>query len=317
MASQLTKRKMGQRKAQGEPDEEPQVMSGQTEEERRRLRLEQRQLLHRIEERATELTSLASKAFEEERSRNNKLFKKVRYTRELGNDGENMAAISELATKRSAQLARSVSRYSAHRVADCLQRDYGSHSDGIWLSLGRDVSALFRTVPRLDFMCGALQKPDKVKKPIQRKHRVAADMDDVEETQYETVDYSERQDAAAKKHEEATNQRLQHLLGELDKLGARQSPIDIMRLCVNPHSFHQTVENFFDLSFLVKDSKAGINLHTDSGLPTAALTQTPDQITEKHQTIVVLSPGDVADIADAWNITEPTLTRSYSERATS
>lgn len=283
-------------------DEEPEVMSGQTEEERRFLRREQRQLLDRLGDRSAELASMESSAFEEERNRNNALFKKVKYTRELGNDGENLAYMSELATKRSAQLARSVSQYSSNRITTILQNEYGSSADGLWLGLGRDVGALFATIPRLDFMCGGLEKPEKTRKAGHRKKK-GNDEDDMEETQYETIG------KAVKQHEEATNKRLQSLLAQLEAKGAGDKPVDVMNLCVNPRSFHETVENFFDLSFLVKDSKAGLALDPETQLPTAALTEVPDQVHEKRQTIVVLSPQNIKDIAEVWDIERAVLNR--------
>lgn len=43
------------------------------------------------------MAQLDSAAFAECRENNNHLFKKVRFTREMGNDGDNMVAISEAA----------------------------------------------------------------------------------------------------------------------------------------------------------------------------------------------------------------------------
>lgn len=310
MASQTTTTKRKNSSLRLQEDAEPlKVMAGQSEQERRELRQAQRKLLDRVQgERAEEIASMDSTAFEEERLNNNKLFKKVRYNRELGNDGVNLASISELATKRSAQLAHSATQYSSAAIGQCLQRDYGDRRDGLWLALGRDVSALFRAPPRLEFLLGALQKPEKVRKVPQRRQRAVAD-DDNEETRYETVDYSQQ---SASRHddrkvEEATNRRLQHLLGVL---GDRGDTVDVVDLCVHPTSFHQTVENFFDLSFLVKDSKAGIQLDPNTNLPVANLTEVPEKSADKHQTIVVIGPDDVRDLAEAWKIQEPTLARN-------
>ncbi|KAJ8607191.1 hypothetical protein CTAYLR_007355 [Chrysophaeum taylorii] len=286
-------------------------MTGQSEEERRALRAEQRALLDRITDRSAELSNLESDILNEERNNNNSLFKKVRFTRELGNDGENLVAISGVAVKRSAQLSQSVSQYSSSKICERLRLEYGGHEDGLWLGLGREVSSLFRTVPRLDFLCGPLQKPEKVKKVAQRRSKRNDDDEDIQETQYETVDQSTK----TKRQEEATNHRLQHLLHTLKAKGAKDSPVDVFDLCVNPESFHETVENFFDLSFLVKDSKAGLAVDGDTGLPTARLTDQPEEALEKKQTVVVLGPQDIASIAQAWEISRPTLARTHPKRS--
>ena len=62
------------------------VMDGQTEEERRILRQEQRNLQDRIGERRAAMCALDSDEFKNQRAANNGLFKKVRYNREMVND---------------------------------------------------------------------------------------------------------------------------------------------------------------------------------------------------------------------------------------
>ena len=71
--------------------------SGQTDEERRALRREQRQLQHKIltSETGAQLEDPNADAFEEIRGENNKLFEKVRYTREAVMDGDNLQYISD------------------------------------------------------------------------------------------------------------------------------------------------------------------------------------------------------------------------------
>lgn len=277
------------------------VMQGQTEEERRELRREQRLLLDKIGDKSAEMTSLESEAFSNVRSDNNSLFKKVKYTRELNHDGDNMMAISDLAMKRSAQLAHSVRQYSG--VSQALGKKYG----GDWAALGKDVAALFATVPELEFLAGPLQKPEKPKKVVQRKKKVVEDLEG-EETKFETMEGGV--DAA---HEEATNLRLQNLVRVLEAQGARDESKDLMTALVNPNCFHQTVENFFDLSFLVKDARAG--LAVEDGVPTLKLTEPPEEVTDKFQGVIVLSQNDIKEAAKLWNIDRALLQRPMPDSA--
>ena len=46
--------------------------------------------------------------------------------------------------------------------------------------------------------------------------------------------------------------------------------LELMSLVVNPDSFCETVENMFDLSFLVKDNKATVGIDDATGLPSCA-----------------------------------------------
>ncbi|KAK7242103.1 hypothetical protein SO694_00157059 [Aureococcus anophagefferens] len=144
-ASQTTKRKV--------KDKTP-VMEGQTEEERRILRQEQRTLYDRIGDRNVDLQDLDHDAFDEERNNNNNLFKKVRFNREMVNDGDILVQLSEAAA-RAAPYPR------------------------------RALRAGLFAPPRGVVPLRALQKPEKEKKAAQRRKKVVDDGE--EETQYETT----------------------------------------------------------------------------------------------------------------------------------
>ena len=93
----------------------------------------------------------------------------------------------------------------------------------------------------------------------------------------------------------------------------RVKGLDLMSLVVNPNSFCETVENLFDLSFLVKDSKATIQIDEDTGLPTCRLTEPPEEAVPKTQNVVVLSMQDCKDIGDLWGISRPELERDDAD----
>jgi hypothetical protein len=176
-ASQTTKRKV--------KDKTP-VMEGQTEEERRILRQEQRTLYDRIGDRNVDLQDLDHDAFDEERNNNNNLFKKVRFNREMVNDGDILVQLSEAAMKRAGKLAKNVSQYSAADIGKALSQDFTkAGGDMDWVALGAQCAGLFRAVPEASFLCGPLQKPEKEKKAAQRRKKVVDDGE--EETQYETT----------------------------------------------------------------------------------------------------------------------------------
>lgn len=85
--------------------------------------------------------------------------------------------------------------------------------------------------------------------------------------------------------------------------------LDLMSLVVNPDSFCETVENLFDLSFLVKDGKAALAVDAKTGLPTCRPAEPPEEAVPKTQNVVVLSMQDCRDIGDLWKITNPPLAR--------
>jgi hypothetical protein len=67
--------------------------SGLTEEDRRQIRKEQRDLLKELEDKD-------ALDVEEARNRNNRLYQKVRYTREAVLDGENLISIAQKASQK-------------------------------------------------------------------------------------------------------------------------------------------------------------------------------------------------------------------------
>ena len=44
--------------------------------------------------------------------------------------------------------------------------------------------------------------------------------------------------------------------------------VNMFRLVINPHSFGQSVENLFYLSFLIRDGKCAFSVDEESGEPT-------------------------------------------------
>ena len=203
-----------QRKRKKKPDDV--VMQGMTEEERRLLRQEQRSLHERMVTRKQEMVSLESDTFVQMKDDNNELFKKVRYTREAHYDSTNLKELTQNMVKRAEQLTTSSSTYSADKLISALHAKGWNdelHSFN-WRGLGLKVAALSRSPPEMNFMCGAIDKPEKVKKAREKKAK--PDDDDEIETGYKEVTGQEEVE------DEATTRRAE----EMNKVGfvARRAP---------------------------------------------------------------------------------------------
>ena len=79
-------------------------------------------------------------------------------------------------------------------------------------------------------------------------------------------------------------------------------------------SFCETAENFFDLSFLVKDARATVGVDDSTGLPVCRLAEAPDGAVPKTQNVVVLSMADCKAIGELWGIEKPQLPREAGAR---
>ena len=95
---------------------------------------------------------------------------------------------------------------------------------------------------------------------------------------------------------------------------AETAGLDLMSLLVNPDSFCETAENFFDLSFLVKDARATVGVDDSTGLPVCRLAEAPDGAVPKTQNVVVLSMADCKAIGELWGIEKPQLPREAGAR---
>jgi len=303
------------RKKRDKSDKVP-VCEGQTEEERRVLRQEQRTLQDHISERQGDLCALDNSAFADHRDEANDLFKKVRFNREMVNDGDIMVGLAECAMKRAGALAKSVKQYGAADIVKALGSEFGKTGEMDWAELGRAGAGLFRAPPELRFLCGPLEKPQKERKKAERRKK--ADQGPAEATQFDTRQGDDQDGDAV---DEATNLRLQRLndvmaarmrRGGLEPATADETSgpgLDLMSLLVNPDSFCETAENFFDLSFLVKDAKASVHIDDETGLPTCRLAEQPEEAVPKTQNVVVLSMRDCQEIGRLWGIDKTPLER--------
>ncbi|KAI9779946.1 MAG: nuclear protein [Geoglossum umbratile] len=94
--------------------------------------------------------------------------------------------------------------------------------------------------------------------------------------------------------------------------------VNFYRFVINPHSFGQTVENMFYVSFLIRDGSAGVG-EDSNGFPTLHPTQ-PRKISEmkeqgvqKNQAVFNLSWPTWQDLVDAFQITEPVIPNRESD----
>ncbi|KAJ5099455.1 nuclear protein Qri2/Nse4 [Penicillium argentinense] len=132
--------------------------------------------------------------------------------------------------------------------------------------------------------------------------------------------------------EKEVDEKLNRLSGEptpevvqkvMDESGiADNGGIPFFSFCINPHSFGQSVENLFYVSFLVRDGNAGIS--TDSrGLPTlhSAQPYAPSEAVRrgihKHQAIFHLDFDNWREIIDVFGIKECIIPHREEKESTS
>lgn len=277
------------------------VMIGQTDPERRALRSEQRALNDRISACSTELGHLGSDMFDKISSMNNRLFKRVRYTREAVHDADNLKAISQHAVRRAESLGSSVSPYSASKLVRALHSKLLDPHTGSfdWHMLGVAAGVCFNSLPSTEFMLGPIGQttPEKAAKVGKAPDASRSEADDAP---VETI----HADLSGARREENTNRRmatLRRLIEDREREDSR-GLVDLFRLTSNPSSFTQTVENVFDFSFLIKDGRARLKIDAKTGVPVTQLTKPPEKAHIHNQLVVAFNMRDWRNICNAQQL---------------
>lgn len=318
--------------------------SGQTEDERRALRLELRNIQKRlVGSEGDDIENVETGAFERVRRENNALFEKVRYTREAVLDGENVDLMTGRASKQVEKLV-AISRYDAVRLAHKLLSKCSLNSGRTldWYVLGREAGSCFNSVPsRICFYHGpiGIDYEPKVRKKAQRRSKQS--MEDVEEETPEELhqkkksgdDADNNKLSAVDKHMEVMKKTLkkksQHVFEKrLNKFKEMEEGSDkkktyekylrqngketcAIQFLFNPKSFTQTVENIFHFSFLVKHGAASISVkksqNENDEYPFQSPVIQPKRLGDKNQSkqaIVAINMQDWRSLCENFEVEE-------------
>jgi hypothetical protein len=205
----------------------------------------------------------------------NEIFEGIEYVREMTLDATALKAFSKALRAQAFQLNDLSKQYNFETFVERLHNKFIPETNEFidWVMLGHEVEKIFNC-PLVPFttMNGPFLKEEKVRKQIVR--RKADDEMDKHRAPEKGKEIIQNDDDQA----EATNARVQHLLQEVRNRSKPKSssragsssqldygeaePFDLLELLVDPVDPIQTVENFFDFSFLIK-VKSIQSLRTD------------------------------------------------------
>ncbi|KAF5393249.1 hypothetical protein D9757_000688 [Collybiopsis confluens] len=299
-----------------DPDQNP--------EEKRALRREYRAIHKNMEDFRQNLKDCTVDVLTNAVKRGDKAFSKVKNTSEAILDSSVLLQL----TASHAQMARSLKsgsgafdlddyvaklvtfmgghRLDHHDLEDAEADDALLDAPLEWDQIGRRALAKSKRVPIVGFMLGPLSIEQKKRAPAKRAkfEKNKADERKPQEIKEEDI---------ARSFNETTKN-----VATLESILTETGPINLFRFVINPHSFAQSVENMFYLSFLVRDGKVALEINEEGEPVVYGCSQPSEQDyndgLKKRQTVFELDMTTWKRAIEIFNITEPTIpTREVSK----
>eukprot|EP01084_Bolivina_argentea_P188397 324337_1 len=179
-----------------------------------------------------------------------------------------------------------------------------------WSAVGEQFAQWYLTIPSITFMNGALQQSidiqEKRKKPIRKKQIFISTKPVVQPKKVikQNIFYKTE-----------TKSRVQHLR----KVLKRKCVINPFQFLINPVSYSQTIENLFDLSFIMKEGDAQINIDNNTKQPVLSFISKAENTRRLNnngndrkngQCIVKFNPSDFYNLINVYDIKEPQIERA-------
>lgn len=281
--------------ADAEEDEEE---AQQIEDEiniRKAIRAKQRNISNLAYHEKDKFADVRSSKLDEVRKTNNDLWAggMVAHSRELQNDALILRDLAYGIKAQSAAMDDSFRSFDMADFARLLKQKYCAGDDGdanrpfSWSALGRAVGIIPTSVPTYNTMVGPLSKEIKVRRVGERKMR-----EKITGAAEKPVDVEQEEE------DEATNERLLHLQGLLVEKTKTASGeyFDLLNTLVDPNDRVQTIENFFDFCFVIKEKQVVVHMDPQTHLPMALGVASEDVEIEdfkKHQMVLTLDMGDL------------------------
>mmetsp|Transcript_42075 Transcript_42075/g.112177 ORF Transcript_42075/g.112177 Transcript_42075/m.112177 type:complete len:411 (+) Transcript_42075:148-1380(+) len=243
-------------KAQKKKSKGPSLMSGQSEKDRAKLRVNQRKIGAEINDKRELIGDHTEGAMQEMRGKNNKAFEETRYTREAVLDAQNTAALVAATSRQVQALAMKQQKVTVDGMVkgltDKKKRKFGWFEEEEhrmdWAELGKYAGRLVHAVPIAEFLCGSIERQE-VKRA--RKERAVREKDDSEVVRPDDM-VDKDEDVVESTEKRITNFTKVFFTKGCAKPGVtefeeaqdqEQKPIDMFPFLIQPDSFTQTVEN--------------------------------------------------------------------------
>ena len=275
---------------------------------RRQLRAQQRKLNDEINDNLDKIQVAGNTLFSNLRDRNNEIFEQVNNPRELYLDAGILTGLARSARIQTSSMDDVSRRYDFDTFAERLQEHFMSDEGYIdWNRLGKDCGTLFRTIPPFNVMRGLLGKESvpKVRKQVEKRGPKDTSAADKPEEIFQGNVKKEGKESEDDDVNEATTVRLNKLMKLLETHAVAQTgksedekvKLRMLDLLVDTSEIGgkvQTIENFFDYSFLVKEKKVVMGIISEEDpTPIAMFTNKLHEEHQNHQHVLTVGMKDL------------------------
>jgi len=223
---------------------------------RKTLREMQRELL----DNKPSYTSVTSNGLSKVQQRANEMFSvSATESRSTALDAGILKTVSELGAAQACNLDKAGETF-IRQLKSKFAIGMGGNSDRTrinWKRLAESVDQLgvYMDVPAVTFVVGEfVAAAPKQKKERKRKERVASEPVQTADT----VSVKQLQEQAEEKAQTARMKVMEAKVAEISGKHGDRGRVNLFQLILHPTSFSQSVENLFDLAFLVKDGRVAI-----------------------------------------------------------
>jgi hypothetical protein len=222
-------------------DEEETGKIVEERETRREARKMQKTICDLTYNKKAEFSDISKSAIEELRDVNNELFTtgKINHSREQQTDALIIKDLAYGVKAQSAAMNDAVHNFDFDLLANNIaRRCVGNFS---WTTFGKEIGVVVTMVSPHQTMLGPIAKEMKARKATQRR------------AQKETGPAEKPIEIDQDEEDESTNERLNRLREAIsDSVKNGHPQIDLLNLLIDKEDVVQTIENFFDFSFVVK-----------------------------------------------------------------
>ncbi|KZO90727.1 hypothetical protein CALVIDRAFT_490028 [Calocera viscosa TUFC12733] len=288
----------------------------QDKEEKRKIRKDYRKEIENAEQERANIAQISVDELQERVRRGDNLFANVKNPSEAVLDSHNLFLTSDIAAQKARAMRHDANAFDTDefinklvtlmrgRSEDTEEGDDDDRDDQgplDWDIAGWRAVKHTRRVIGMDFMLGPLS--------VEQKKRVVTKRARIERNKEDETRPVELTEADIERAENETSKNVRDVL---EILGAQQGSTNIFRLVINPHSFAQSVENVFYLSFSIRDGTVALEQDEETGdfCVYACEAPTPDDYDDnlkKKQVVLELDMETWQEAIDMLGITEPLI----------